>query len=104
MAATPEGAVKKILKAKIEALGCWNYWPVPTGYGKAGVPDVLLCVDGKLVGIEVKAPGRRGEKNRGCSALQIREGLEIRKSNGLWFVVDCEEEIDEALRQAHQTL
>jgi hypothetical protein len=100
MEMTPEGRVKKILKERIAKLECWNYWPVPTGFGKAGVPDVLLCIDGRLVGIETKAPGRRGEKNRGCSPLQVREGLDIRKSGGLWFVVDCEEEIDRALAHA----
>lgn len=47
--------VRKIIK-KFEQDGhvFWTYWPVQTGYGKHGIPDVLVCLKGRLIAIETK--------------------------------------------------
>ena len=50
-------------------------------YTKSGVPDILACVNGYFVGIEVKA------ENGHPSDLQIYNVQKIRESGGFSFIV-----------------
>ena len=52
---TPEGDVKKKIKALFEKHKAYYYMFVPTGYGKRGVPDFLVCVHGRFLAVEAKA-------------------------------------------------
>lgn len=56
---TPEGKVKKQVKAVIKAYEQYLYgeWPVPGGYGKSGL-DFNGCFLGRYFAIETKAPGK----------------------------------------------
>lgn len=57
---TPEGKVKKALRAVLKELepeGLHHYWPVPGGYGAVTL-DVIVCYRGRFIGIETKAPGK----------------------------------------------
>ena len=56
--------------------------PPANGYGRAGVPDVIACVNGKFLAIECKANGNKP------TALQVREIEAIRAANGVAVVVD----------------
>ena len=85
---TPEAKVKKKLKGFFDHIGAWQYWPVSNGMGKHGVPDCIACVNRFFVAIEVKAPGRRGQKNMGCSALQVVQLKEISQALGFTLVFD----------------
>ena len=58
----PEEKVKAEHKAFLTSIGAWWFMPVQTGYGAAGVPDFLCCVQGRMVAIETKAPGKRPTK------------------------------------------
>lgn len=58
-----------------------NVWVVkyPGGiYGQKGIPDLILCVNGRFVGIEMKR--KTGGK---VSLLQERERKKILKSGGI---------------------
>lgn len=91
--ATPEGKVKDLVKKWLKENGYWYYVPVSAGYGRHGIPDFVCCADGLFVGIETKAPGKREKDNRGCSALQVLVGKEIIDHNGIWVVVDGEDDL-----------
>lgn len=69
-----ENKVKKFLKEK----GCWllKYWG-GAAYTKSGVPDLLVCCNGRFMGIEVKAP------NGTPSDLQIYNLRQIDRAGGL---------------------
>lgn len=97
MAQTPEGRVKDKVKKFLKAQGIWYYMPVQTGWGVAGIPDFVCCWDGKFLGIETKAPGKRSN----CSVHQLRVRDEIKKSGGLWVVVDSVELLEYWFK--HQT-
>lgn len=58
---TPEGKVKKEIKAYLDEIGAYHFWPVQTGYGKRTV-DCLACIKSKFWAIEVKAPGKHPDK------------------------------------------
>lgn len=42
--AGPESIVKADCKAILDDLGAWHFMPVPTGYGRRGIPDIIACV------------------------------------------------------------
>jgi Holliday junction resolvase len=56
--------------------------PVTGGFGNAGVPDFVACVQGKFFGIECKAG-----KNT-TTALQNKHLSDIRAAGGVSLVID----------------
>lgn len=73
-----ENKIKNYLKSK----GAWyvKYW-AGSKFTKSGIPDILACINGYFVAIEVKAPD--GEP----SELQLHQINEIRKAHGFAMVV-----------------
>ena len=60
MASTPEGRVKRQVVAELERIKAagtplWWFFPVAGVYGKSGIPDIIVCWNGRFVGIECKA-------------------------------------------------
>lgn len=57
---TPEGRVKKLVKKALDTFGadCWRFMPVQSGFGTVAL-DYLICIKGRFVAIETKAPGKR---------------------------------------------
>ena len=90
VATTPEGKVKQKVKAVLKKHGVWYFMPVPCGYGLAGVPDFICCVQGKFLGIETKAPG----KAKSLTKHQAACHRAIRQSGGEVVVVDNADKID----------
>jgi len=54
---------------------------------RAGIPDILCCIDGKFIGIEVKMPGKT------ASPLQLANGDLIESAGGLFLVATSVEEV-----------
>lgn len=78
---TPEAKVKKRVKEVLHELGAWYAMPMGTGYGRSGVPDFLVCLDGVFIAIEAKA-------GKGTTtALQERELKRIGEAGGVALVV-----------------
>jgi len=91
MAMTPEGKVKKRVKAILDELKVYHFSPMQNGMGRAGIPDIVACHNGKFVGIECKAG------NNKPTALQERELNRILNAGGEAFVIN--EENIEQLRE-----
>ena len=53
---TPEGKVKKDIKAYLDEIGAYHFWPVPRGFGQQGI-DCYACIEGIFWAIEVKKEG-----------------------------------------------
>lgn len=59
---TPEGRVKAAIKKFLKTVpGCWFFMPIGGPYSAHGIPDIVGLVNGRMFGIECKAPGK--EKN-----------------------------------------
>jgi len=105
--ATPEGKVKALLRKVLKPFGVWMYAPVSNGMGAHGIPDYVCCVPlvvtpdmvgkklGLFVGIETKAPGRRGQPDRGLSKMQVMQKKRIMDASGYYFVVDGMDDIED---------
>jgi len=55
MGIKPEALVKKKIRAILDEFGAYYAMPIGTGYGNSGVPDFLVCCNGRFIGIEAKA-------------------------------------------------
>ena len=87
MASTPEAKVKAKIKTILKAHGAYYAMPIGTGLGNSGVPDFLVCHNGKFLGIEAKAG--KGK----TTALQEKDLRDIDRAGGLTLVI-TEENID----------
>jgi hypothetical protein len=90
---TPEGKVKKQAKAILDYFGVYYFFPASGGYGRAGVPDIIACYNGRFIGIEIKAGDNQP------TALQQRELAMIRKRGGVALVIN-----ETTLDELHDTL
>lgn len=86
---TPEAREKAKICKYLDSIGAWYCKPYMTGYGKRGVPDILACINGRFIGIEVKA-GKRQLTRLQCIMLD-----RIELANGLAIVGDADECIRE---------
>lgn len=70
------------IKAFLKGEGAWfiKYW-AGSQFTKSGVPDILACVHGYFVAIEVKGP------NGIPSELQLHTIKKIREAGGFAFVL-----------------
>lgn len=79
---TPEGKVKKAVVDILKAKGAYYFFPVTGGYGRSGIPDIIVCWKGKFIAIECKANGRA------VTALQDKELKKIQDAEGMTITVD----------------
>lgn len=85
---TPEGAVKAKVKTILKELECYYFMPSANGYGRAGIPDLIGCLNGAFFAIETKA-------GKGTTtALQDRELQRIKDAGGIALVVN-EDNVDQ---------
>ncbi len=80
MAATPESKVKKRVREMLDTLGIYHFMPPANGFGRAGIPDIIACMDGHFIAIECKA-------GKGTTtALQDRELDRIHNAGGTTYI------------------
>lgn len=82
MADTPEKKVKKKVITLLKERGAYYAMPVASGFGNAGVPDILACYEGRFLGIECKAG--KGK----ATALQLSNLRQIREAGGIALIID----------------
>ena len=51
MARTPENAVKAKRTEVIKKSHAYYFFPAQNGYGRAGIPDIIVCYRGMFLGI-----------------------------------------------------
>jgi hypothetical protein len=93
MATTPEGKVKEKVKRLFKAMDVYYAMPATGGYGASGVPDFLVCLKGRFIGVECKAG--KGK----ATALQLKNLAEIEASGGIAVIVN-----EENLAQFEETM
>ena len=96
MAMTPEGKVKKEIKALLKSEQCYYYMVVPCGFSSVGVPYFVCCIPvtitqdmvgktlGVFGGIEAKAKG----KLKNTTPNQKKALNEIHAAGGMAIVTE----------------
>lgn len=85
MATTPEGKIKAEIKRALATLAKKGYrvyyhMPVQNGMG-APTLDFICCINGKFLGIEAKAPGKKPtDRQQGTIADIIAAG-----GSAIWY-------------------
>ena len=88
MASTPESKVKANVRKLLDELKIYHFMPPANGFGRAGIPDIIGCMDGHFIAIECKA-------GKGTTtALQDRELDAISNHGGTTFIAN-EHNLDE---------
>lgn len=85
-----EKDIESYLRDKVKELGGKAYkWVSP---GNAGVPDRIVCLKGRMIPVELKAPGKKPTE------LQMKKHQELNKLGITVYVIDSKEKVDEFLR------
>lgn len=105
MSATNEsGLTNNIRKAILKEYPCAWIIKVAGGYfQQPGIPDLLVCVDGKLIGLEVKfqRPGESLKRALGrATELQLHQIKLIQEAGGVAGVVAS---VEQALQLIHDS-
>ena len=82
MADTPEARVKRRVHALLAKYGAYAVNYIGGQYATSGTPDILACVRGRFIGIEVKAGTNKP------TALQLGALERIAAAGGLALVVN----------------
>jgi hypothetical protein len=90
MGLTPEGKVKLAVKAVLKDLRAWWYMPVQNGMGVVGIPDFIVCLAGRFVAIETKAPGKEAT----VTPNQMRQLNGIATAEGTALVIATTDRAD----------
>ncbi len=90
----PEKKVENQIKNYLDSLGAYYLKVHGSMYQPSGTPDILACVAGKFIGIEVKRP------NGGIvSELQKSKLRKIENSGGVAIVARSVEDVSTVLKQ-----
>ncbi len=90
-----EKTIENQIKKWLDSQGYW--WMKVHGdmFQKSGIPDILACINGKFVGIEVKRPGGV------MSELQKYNIEKIQAAGGVAFVAYSVEDVRNNLDRFH---
>jgi Holliday junction resolvase len=80
MTQTPESKVKTAVRKMLNAFDIYHFMPPANGFGRAGIPDIVGCMNGHFIAIECKA-------GKGTTtALQDRELNAILNAGGTTYI------------------
>lgn len=85
-----ESKLSTKIQTELRKLGVFVFKVHGSEHMQAGLPDLIACVDGRFVGLEVKLPG----EEHAVSKIQQLRHDEIRAAGGLVWVIT---NVDQAL-------
>lgn len=88
-----ETKVQTQIQAYIRSIGGYCFKVHGEIYMRAGIPDIICCIKGKFVGIEVK------DGTNTPSELQLAHIRQIRKAGGIGFVSYSVKDVQEQLKK-----
>ena len=85
MTMTPEKKVKLKVTKLLDGFGAYWFYPVASGFGSSGIPDIVACLHGQFIGIECKATPKDQP-----TALQQKNLTRIKDQGGIAVVINAE--------------
>lgn len=92
----PEKKVENEIKKYLDYIGAYHVKIHGSAFMPAGTPDILACVKGVFVGIEVKKP-----KGGRVSDLQKFKLAQIEKAGGIGIVANSVLSVQERFEREH---
>lgn len=89
----PEKNVENQIKRYLDSLGAYYLKVHGSAYQPAGTPDILACVRGRFIGIEVKRPS-----GGVVSELQKSKLKKIKKAGGVPIIARSVEDVSSMLK------
>ena len=91
---TPEKKVQNLIKRYLDKLGAYHVKIHGSAYMPAGTADLLACVKGRFVAIEVKKP-----KGGVVSPLQNLKIKQVINAGGISFVARSVEDVKKVFKE-----
>lgn len=88
-----ESQIQSKILAMLKKRNIWYAKIHQTGFSRNGIPDILICHQGKFLAMEIKTP----ERAKTQTPLQKMEQLSIRRSGGVCEVVTSVQQAAELL-------
>lgn len=88
-----EKNIEKSIKRYLDSIGAWHIKTHGSIFSRAGTPDIIACLNGKFIAIEVKRPGGV------VSALQEANIKLIEQAGGVALIVYSLEETKQHLEK-----
>ena len=85
-----ESSIQKKIIDYLHSIGAWTVKTIQCN--KAGVPDILCCLEGRFIALEVKTDIGKP------SALQLRTIKQINNAGGISAIVRSVDDVKELLR------
>jgi hypothetical protein len=82
---TPEKKVKVKVTKLLDSFGAYWFYPVMSGYGSSGIPDIVACYRGRFLAIECKATPKDQP-----TALQQKNLAQIKSQEGIAVVINAD--------------
>jgi len=89
-----EQTIQKEIIKYLESIGAYTIKTIRTN--RAGTPDIIACLDGRFIAIEVK---RKGNKP---TPLQLAKIEQIRASGGITFIAYSKDDVVKCLEDFNQ--
>nr|WP_026681362.1 VRR-NUC domain-containing protein [Priestia megaterium] len=96
MSQGPEKKVENQIKSYLDKIGAYHRKTHGSLFSKAGTPDILACIKGRFVAIEVKR-----EEGGEVSPLQKANIKMIQQAGGVAFVASSLKETKQYLAEFH---
>jgi len=100
MPSGPETRLQQRIQKRLRELGVFNFKIHGSALMPAGLPDLICCVDGAFVGMEVKLPQTRND----VSPKQHYQHGEIRRAKGIVYVVCSVSDAEQAIEQVRDAM
>lgn len=84
-----EKTVETKIKDYLFEHGIYHFKVHGSKFMPAGIADIISCVNGRFVGIEVKRPGAKNEQ----SEQQKVHERNVIKSGGIYILADCLDDV-----------
>lgn len=97
MPVTPEKKVKDKVTKQLKDIGAYYFYPVTSGYGGSGVPDIVGCYGGYFFAIECKAGANKP------TALQEKHLKNICEAGGIAFVAN-EDNVQDVYKTIYEAM
>ena len=93
----PEKAFKNKIMPKLRKIPK-SYWFVKEAVALVGIPDIIGCINGRLITLELKRNIFETKKDTGRIVRQRREGHRIVSAGG-YFAIACPENFEEIYKE-----